>query len=505
MANDTPQRSYTAPCPGCGAPVTFLHAQSTHAICAYCQSTVVRDGEVLRRLGKMAELFDDHSPLQLQASGIWDGQSFTLIGRLQYRSGNGTWTEWEALLADGSLATLGEDNGSYVFSRPGAPQQALPAAGTLRVGQRVELSGTAYSVASRDQTALIAAAGELPHLPPLGQAFEMVELRSAEGEVLSIDYGRQPPLVTRGRAVSLEDLQLRGLREAIAKEERARQFACPQCGAPVQATLASSKTITCPQCHAVIDLSAGIGGELRHALQDEPHRPLIALGSIGRLQGVDWQVVGFQHRLGRDPDDPDESFGWSEYLLYHAKRGFSFLVDAQDGWSMVAPTTGAPQLSGDGRSASYLGSRYDLRERYTAETDYVAGEFYWPVRRGDKTSNRDFAKGRTLLSMEQTAGEITWSSGGQLDSATVAQAFKLEGRKDLFKRSDAAPLSAASGLSRTTIVLVVLLVLVILLVARCDGCDPQRENCSSSGSGSSYSSRSSGASYGGYTSGGGHK
>ena len=499
MANDTPQRSYSAPCPGCGAPVTFLHAQSTHAICAYCQSTVVREGEVLRRLGKMAELFDDHSPLQLQASGTWDGQAFTLVGRLQYRGSNGTWTEWEALLADGSLATLGEDNGSYVFSRPDTLQQPLPAAGTLRVGQRVELADTAYSVASRDQTTLIAAAGELPHLPPLGQAFEMVELRSADGEVLSIDYGRQPPLVARGRAVLLEELQLRGLRDAIAKEERARQFACPQCGAPVQVTLASSKTITCAQCHAVIDLTAGIGGELRHALQDEPLRPLIALGSIGRLQGVDWQVVGFQHRLGRDPEDPDETFGWSEYLLYHAKRGFSFLVDSQDGWSMVAPTTGAPELAGDGRSASYLGSRYDLRERYQAETDYVAGEFYWPVQRGQKTSNSDFAKGRTLLSMEQTANEITWSSGGQLDSATVAQAFKLERRKDLFKRSDAAPLSAASGLSRGTIILVVLLVLVILLVSRCDGCDPQRENCSQS------SSRSSGASYGGYSTGGGHK
>jgi hypothetical protein len=268
-------------------------------------------------------------------------------------------------------------------------------------------------------------------------------------------------------------------------------------------TLASSKTITCAQCHAVIDLTAGIGGELRHALQDEPLRPLIALGSIGRLQGVDWQVVGFQHRLGRDPEDPDETFGWSEYLLHHAKRGFSFLVDSQDGWSMVAPTTGAPELAGDGRSASYLGSRYDLRERYQAETDYVAGEFYWPVQRGQKTSNSDFAKGRTLLSMERTANEITWSTGGQLDSATVAQAFKLEGRKDLFKRSDAAPLSAAPGLSRTAIVLVVLLTLVIVLVARCDGCDPQRENCSSGGS--SYSSRSSGASYGGYTTGGGHK
>ena len=88
MATDPTQRYYRAPCPGCGAPVEFKSAQSTHAVCGYCQSTVVRSGDVLTRLGKMAELFDDHSPLQLFASGriTLDGkeQPFTLWPRLTF-------------------------------------------------------------------------------------------------------------------------------------------------------------------------------------------------------------------------------------------------------------------------------------------------------------------------------------------------------------------------------------------------------------------------------------
>ena len=69
MAPDSSQqRYYRAPCPGCGAPVEFRSAQSTHAVCPYCQSTVVRQGDTLARTGKMAELFDDFSPLQLFAS-----------------------------------------------------------------------------------------------------------------------------------------------------------------------------------------------------------------------------------------------------------------------------------------------------------------------------------------------------------------------------------------------------------------------------------------------------
>ena len=82
MATDfSPQRAYRAACPNCGAPVEFRSPASAFAVCSFCRSTIVRDGEALRRIGKSAELFDDHSPLQLGASGRLDGLGFTLIGR----------------------------------------------------------------------------------------------------------------------------------------------------------------------------------------------------------------------------------------------------------------------------------------------------------------------------------------------------------------------------------------------------------------------------------------
>ncbi|MFT3812817.1 MAG: DUF4178 domain-containing protein [Acidovorax sp.] len=498
-----PQRIYRAPCPGCGAPVEFRSAQSTHAVCAYCQSTVMRSGEVLQRLGKMAELFDDHSPLQLMASGqvAIDGtkQSFTLIGRLQYKGDAGPWAEWVAYLPDGSTATLGEDNGAYVFTRPVAVSREMPAPAQFRVGTTTAINGKPYSVAANVQAQLVSAQGELPKLPPLGQPFTVVELRSEDGEVLSIDYGSQPPRVERGRAVLLEDLQLNGLKDESAKDEKARQFNCPHCGAPVSVQLDTTKSITCGACHSLIDLSQGVGAELRAAVQDEPVRPLIPLGSTGQLEGVPWQVVGFQHRMGQEPGD-DEQFGWEEYLLYNRQRGFAFLVDASDGWSLVRPATGAPKLAANGQSASYLGATYRLQYSYNAETTYVAGEFYWPVERGQTTFNRDYASGSGgLLGMEQTPREITWSCGGKLDSATVAKAFGLANL-----RADAAPLTGGldggGALRKTVIFIVILLIVLLIVLDSCSSCDPRVENCSSS---SSY--RSSGGAYGGYSSGGGHK
>ncbi|MGO4393616.1 DUF4178 domain-containing protein [Variovorax sp. M-6] len=490
MTDSGSQRYYRAPCPGCGAPVEFRSAQSTHAVCPYCQSTVVRQGETLARTGKMAELFDDFSPLQLFAAGRIEGQPFALVGRLQYRYAGGRWTEWIAALDGERTGILSEDNGAFVFTLPFELQRAAPPAVELRVGATTAFNGQNYTVASNEQVALVSAQGELPRLPELGRPFAVVELRNDQGQVLSLDYDTDPPGAYLGRAVRLEDLQLTGLRDESAKDEKGRSFNCPNCGSPVTVNLADSKSITCPSCNAIIDLSQGIGGELRHAAQHEPVQPLIALGSIGQLQGVDWQVVGFQHRMGVAPGD-DEHFGWSEYLLFNKKRGFSFLVDAEDGWSMVKPTTGAPSMAESGARATYLGKVYQQQYAYNAETGYVAGEFYWQVERGQKTFHRDFANGSALLSMERSANELTWSSGSRIDSAAVAAAFKLDRKKDMFKRNDVLPVSAASSLGCGTIVLIVVVIIVLLIIL---------STCSSGGG-----SRSAGGSYGGYSSGGGHK
>lgn len=478
----------------------FRSAQSTHAVCSYCHSTVVRDGATLARVGKMAELFEDHSPLQLLAQGRWQGRAFTLAGRLQYRSASGAWTEWNALFDDGSSAWLAEDNGSYVLALPAQTGRPVPQAEQFRIGGTTAINGKSYTVAFNEQVALVAAQGELPRLPPLNQPFAMVELRSADNEVLSVDYGTAPPQLARGRATSLEELQLTGLREESAKAEQGRQFACPHCGAQVQVQLADSKSVTCRSCDSLIDLGSGIGGELAHAEQHEPVRPLIPLGATGQLQGVQWQVVGYQHRLGTEPDDPDEHFGWDEYLLYNRKRGFVFLVDTTEGWSLVKPATGAPALSSNLQSASYLGTTYQQQYAYKAQTTYVAGEFYWPVERGHTSFNRDYARGDKLLSMEETPRERTWSVGGKIASDQVARAFGLEGKKDLLARSDAGPTTSGggTGVGCATIFLVVLVLVILLAVLK--ACEDDNWTA---GSGTGYTS---GPRYGGGWSGGGsHK
>ena len=81
------------------------------AVCSYCRSTLVRDGETtLSRIGESAELFDDHSPLSLGVRGKLQGEAFTLVGRIQLAyldadGETGRWTEWHALFDNGRSGT----------------------------------------------------------------------------------------------------------------------------------------------------------------------------------------------------------------------------------------------------------------------------------------------------------------------------------------------------------------------------------------------------------------
>ncbi len=529
----SPQRAYRAACPNCGAPVEFASAASSSAVCSFCRSTLVREGEALRRIGISAELFDDHSPLQLGARGTRQGVAFTLVGRLQYGYSGGTWNEWHALFDDGHdiqrSAWLSEDNGAYVIAFDAPLPGDAPKLETLSAGQRVLADGRAWDVASVTRARLIAAQGELPTAPRLDGEFTVVDLRNSVGEVATLD-GSNPaqPLWSVGRTVALSELALSGLKEASEKTLGARGVPCPSCGTALQVKLSTTQSMACPQCAAVVDLSGGVGGELSHYAQNNAGErgaePQIPLGSVSKpgsldLGGADdaWQVVGYQERCDIPDSSEEETTFWREYLLYNQTQGFAFLVDSNEGWSGVKPLTGAPTLRGE--QAQWQGVSYKRRWSYAARTTWVQGEFYWRVLRDQRAQVMDFeGQGKDSarrLSREQAGNEVTWSAGETLDAARVADAFGIAAGSRAALQRDASPLAGRrSGVVKGLLIFVVVVVLMIML-AQCgsnDCADVRRtfgaasteyQQCQRN-AGSGYRG-SGGGSYGGWSSGGGHK
>lgn len=510
MASSPSQRDYRAPCPGCGAPVHFASAQSSYAVCDFCRSTVLRQGDVLQRVGSMAEVFEDYSPLQLGATGMLQRQAapepFTVVGRLQYKGDAGGWTEWVLALHDGTLAWLSEDNGQFVLSWAWQPLGwafKTFKASEWRLGQARSAGADSFTVTSVQNVQLAAAQGELPQIPAPGTLFKLVELRDEQGRVLTADFSGKAPLYSLGTPVALDSLQMQGLRDTAGlKQEQGRHFNCPHCGGAIAVQFDATQSLSCPSCGVLVDLSQGMGQQLQYAEQRRTVRPQIPLGASGMLDGLQWQVVGFQRRAGRElGEEDDETFEWDEYLLYNGKAGFSFLVDSADGWSTARVVSGVPKLSKTGSTATYLRQQYARESAYLAETLYAEGEFYWPVTQGQTTSNVDFVNRgkRASLAQETSQGETTWTHGQQVAAERLAQAFGVDKLRD---RSQVSPLSG-SGFSWGTILFwLVVLLFTLPLLRACMGpsndCDPRTDaNCN-------YS-RSSSGSYGGYTSGGSHK
>jgi hypothetical protein len=528
LASSTPapQRAWRAACPNCGAPVDFASAASPIAVCSFCLSTLARDGQALRRIGQSAELFDDHSPLQLGAAGRWQGAAFTLVGRLQMAYAAGSWNEWHVLFDSGDSGKggwLSEDNGRYVMAFDAPAPPGLPRVDDLQPGSSVQVAGQAWQVASVTAARISAAQGELPYAPDLTNEFTLVDLRNRQGEVGTIDCSdAAQPRWSIGRSAALADLALTGLRDASDKTLSARGVECPSCGTALEIKLSTTQSIACHQCHAVVDVSKGVGGDLAHFAQDSPQvdggTPQLPLGITATLAlggtPQSWQVVGYVERCDLAESADDEQVFWREYLLYSRAVGFAFIVDAEDGWSWSAPITGAPRQAGD--NAIWNGTTYRRLYNYTGQIVYVIGEFYWKLERGERTENSDYVSGAKRLNREQAGREVTWSAGETMDAATLAAAFRLPPDRVAALKRDASALSTSSSgrsLSKGLLVLVVLLVLMLKNCSSNNNCSdlrdtwgdtsPEYQQCLRSGGGSS---RTGGGSYGGFGSGGGgHK
>ena len=495
------------------------------AVCSFCRSTLVREGEALRRIGQSAELFDDHSPLQLGVAGRWQGAAFTLVGRLQLRYAEGSWNEWHALFDGGKSAWLSEDNGRYVMAFDAPAPAALPRLGDLRPGLAFTIDGRSWQVASVTRARIAAAQGELPFAPKLDVEYSIVDLRNAQDEVATLDFADPArPQWSVGRGAALAALALTGLREASEKTLGARGVACPSCGAALEVKLATTQAIVCHQCQAVVDVSQGVGGHLAHYAQDAPQlgggEPLLPLGATASLAlggpPKPWQVVGYAERCEIAEEADDESVFWREYLLYNRNEGFAFLVDSEDGWSGSVPITGAPQLSSD--TARWRGDSYRKLYAYNGQITYVLGEFYWKLERGQRTANIDYASGTRRLNREQAGDEVTWSAGQTMDAAVIAAAFKLPGTAGAALAREASPISfdsSGSSISKNLIIAVIVIIIVVVMIKDCssNNCDELRatfgetsneyRQCQRSGS---SGARTGGGSYGGgFGGGGGHK
>lgn len=203
----------TAECPSCGAPVQFAWSAAVQTACPYCRSILVRHDVDLEKVGIVADLPPDASPIQLYTEGVFDNRRFMVVGRIRYEWEQGGWNEWHIVFNDQASGWLSDAQAEYAVSFLATPAEPLPAEDQVAPGKLVRIAGAPFYVTHLTRVRYVGFEGELPFTTADRSEFLTADLRTFDARFATIDYSETPPLLFAGRFTSFDELRLSNLRE----------------------------------------------------------------------------------------------------------------------------------------------------------------------------------------------------------------------------------------------------------------------------------------------------
>lgn len=407
--------------------MTFKSAASVYAVCEFCRSTLLRDGEDLKNLGRMADLMDDPSLIRIGSEGKFRGVHFGVIGRIQLKHESGLWNEWHILFDDARSGWLSEAGGEYVVSALVPVREPVPDFATLTPEMQVRIDGRTFIVTDLESARCIAGEGELPFKVESGYDVDTADLRGND-RFVTIDYSETPPLVFVGYPAKFDDLKLTRLRDSTVTAAggeatlKAQAFNCPHCASPLAVHSGEIESVACGSCGSIIGIDNEKVQLLAKAAQSMRVTPWLPLGSKGRLHDIEWEAIGFMQRSTKSAG---VVYTWSEYLLFNAQQGFAWLTEYQGHWNFARVLSKPPSASRGQTSFWWKTGLFKLFSSGKAEVSYVVGEFYWRVSVGETCEVDDYIMPPLMLSREVTKKESTWSESEYLEPEELCAAFKI--------------------------------------------------------------------------------
>ncbi len=202
--------------------------------------------------------------------------------------------------------------------------------------------------------------------------------------------------------------------------KQVKSFECPACGGQVELR-AAGHTISaiCSHCSSLIDTANDQFKIIKKDFQ-QSRQIKIPIGTMGILDLVKWEVIGYVEK--KDMAYP--AF-WEEYLLFNPYFGFRFLVQAEGHWNLATVIKRDVALAGSASELQFDNEKYSVFCRGQSQIQYVMGEFYWRIRKGDQDSYSDYIAPPRMLSVEKNPQEITLSLAEYLPPEEVEKAFNV--------------------------------------------------------------------------------
>ena len=171
--------SPAANCPNCGAPVKFLWSSAVQTTCEFCHSILVRTDVDLKKVGEVADLPPDASPIQIGTEGAYQNKSFVVVGRIIYEYELGGWNEWHIVYNDGSSGWLADAQLEYDLSWAIPPSTPLPASDQIRQGNSFQWSGKTWRALPGRHPRLVRSGAAVINRTPPDREEKFVDLRAA--------------------------------------------------------------------------------------------------------------------------------------------------------------------------------------------------------------------------------------------------------------------------------------------------------------------------------------
>lgn len=199
-------------CPNCGAKIVFQWSSSVQTVCEYCKSILVRTDVDLKKVGEVADLPPDISPVQISTEGRYGNKAFVVIGRIAYEYDQGGWNEWHLAMNDGTSGWLSDAQEEYAVTFRSA-QANLPQATQLQPGQQFSWNGQLYTLMALTRAHYRGVQGELPFEYWDKTDVLFADLRTPAKKFATLDYSDAEPSLYLGEFVEFEDLKMKNLRQ----------------------------------------------------------------------------------------------------------------------------------------------------------------------------------------------------------------------------------------------------------------------------------------------------
>jgi len=212
----------------------------------------------------------------------------------------------------------------------------------------------------------------------------------------------------------------------------ARKFTCTHCGGQIEVRAGGvSLSAVCAHCGSIIDV-ADERLQIIQQTDTKLRRTLLEIGARGKLFGTQWEVIGYTQK-----SDRTKQYFWDEYLLFNPYNGFRFLIQQDGHWNFAAVVKDVVGKKGFVEQFPFRGENFKPYLRDNPIVQYVKGEFYWRIKKGDQAKTEDYIAPPYMVSFEYADGDISLTLCEYLTPGEVKSAFGIFGMMP--SRSGVAP------------------------------------------------------------------